>query len=764
MDEDPNFDYEMEPQATNAGYHPSAEEAMAELNSEGMAMSEVVLRSETTDKSGIDVDFDDSAHPQRSEAPLPALSAPATHFDSEEIIELVPESTEGFNHASGSEEVDDSAAQAIQDAAASAAPLAESSTSATPFGLADEATDHTATTRQGEDVEEEQDELAQEVNTSTPQNGIRHAEHFDEGRQVVGGFSAEVVESSGEEREDVPGTDMHAQYDTEDAPDTAIRVSLHGQDFVMWSVADIPSFLAASVNVEGPDASDESDEIVQVEAPALDVAKDVLWLPLDSLFASLREKSALGEFLDESHELHIAFPDLDLDVAEDNLYCRELTLDDLLQLHHGLGLPTSLHIQVSERPRFITKYNELAQHVAGLIGNQLQHSSDDEEEAANSGRPSSHVSKNKVGPAEGADAYANGVKGSHATASERQEGENGIRLHMQAVAEDYEEGVGSSSSGTRGALSAVAEGSASHSSPQAALPSHTAVEQAEQRVQSHANQDITSHALETHELGETQAEQEEEEAVDELKGEQGEEEEQQGATGYAVQGENEGEDAQEGDDREQEAGEEEEGLGGEEEEEVGEDAEVGEEEYQGEEEEYEEDYEEEGDEEYVDEVGDHGEDAEQTFYTTVNESSEAEVDELEDADQGVEQGYADTHPAEDPQLTHADETADAEQDWQGMLEVPQTASSIDLSADQRCLASPFVFVTTDEAEEGEDQIVEYVEEQSEGPLPAASPASTTSTLYQTGVQRKRGLDDEDDDNAEYEQDDYEAESKRVKVD
>ncbi len=57
-------------------------------------MSEVVLRSETTDKSGIDVDFDDSAHPQRSEAPLSTL-----HFDTEEIVEIIPESTEGFDHA-----------------------------------------------------------------------------------------------------------------------------------------------------------------------------------------------------------------------------------------------------------------------------------------------------------------------------------------------------------------------------------------------------------------------------------------------------------------------------------------------------------------------------------------------------------------------------------------------------------------------------------------------------------------------------------------
>ncbi len=54
--------------------------------------------------------------------------------------------------------------------------------------------------------------------------------------------------------------------------------------------------------------------------------------------------------------------------------------------------------------------------------------------------------------------------------------------------------------------------------------------------------------------------------------------------------------------------------------------------------------------------------------------------------------------------------------------MPLTTSSIDLSADQGCLASPFVFMTTEEEEEAEDQIVEYVEEQSEGPLPAASPA------------------------------------------
>ncbi len=123
--------------------------------------------------------------------------------------------------------------------------------------------------------------------------------------------------------------------------------SLHGQDFVMWSVADIPSFLAASVDVEGRTQvtsrtrSYRSRRQRSTLPRTFSGSRSTVSLPVSE------RRARLGEFLDESHELHIAFPDLDLDVAEDNLYCRELTLDDLLQLHHGLGLPTSLHIQVS---------------------------------------------------------------------------------------------------------------------------------------------------------------------------------------------------------------------------------------------------------------------------------------------------------------------------------------------------------------------------------------------------------------------------------
>lgn len=137
-------------------------------------------------------------------------------------------------------------------------------------------------------------------------------------------------------------------------------------------------------------------------------------------------------------------------------------------------------------------------------------------------------------------------------------------------------------------------------------------------------------------------------------------------------------------------------------------------------------------EEYVDEVVDQGEDVEETFYTTVNSGSEAEEDELEDPEHGVAHSSAYVQPADGLEATYAVQGAEDEQEWQ--------------------------------EDEAEEQIFEYTEDQDENDIAPGS-ASTPSTPYHAGAQHKRGLDDEDEDEeAAYEQDDYEAGSKRVKVD
>ncbi|CDR99141.1 hypothetical protein [Sporisorium scitamineum] len=672
MDANPDFDYEMEPQGAYAAFQSSAEEVMDDLSSEGVPMSDVGVRFETVDKAAIDVDFYDSE-------PLPKTDAP--HVQSEEILDALEASRTAQSHAGQvAQGLDDTVAQEAHEEGNKAGSHVEHS-SATPFEATDSAEQLTVQTVESEAYDgkaTEHDELHQQEDASALQNSAALANAFPEGDQLRddGGDSAQP---NGQEGESSNG---HAYYHSEDEENTTIRVTFHGQDFVMWSAADIPAFLAVAHAIEKTDSSQESEEVVQIEAPVLELAKDILWQPLDSLFAGLRDKKALGDFLDESHELHIAFPDLDLDVAEDNLYCREITLDDLLQLHHGLGLPTSLHALVSECPRFITKYNELAQHVAGILGHQLQHSSDEEEEAANAGHAvtktgdvveSVYESESWQAPAEAAAAGELGDE--HAAVSPNQAAQAATAGGIpEAVSESHP--VNPSQSEAR--------------AQQLFRSDNTETEAAGDGPD--APQESGQHKPESQEHDGPLVEEDEEEGVDELAGE---------LQGDYEQVEEEGDDEQveeEGDAAQVTAAVE-----------AGHEAALAEDA-----------------EETHQEI-----DADQTFFTTVNDGSDAEEDELEEPEQGAAQDPALLHPGEDAESTYADEAAEDEQEWQ---------------------------------DQGEEQIVEYTEEQGETVLNPGSPSSTVLTSYNIGAQRKRGLDEEDDDEALYEQDDYEAESKRVKVD
>ncbi|EPQ28560.1 uncharacterized protein PFL1_03864 [Pseudozyma flocculosa PF-1] len=161
-----------------------------------------------------------------------------------------------------------------------------------------------------------------------------------------------------------------------------VRVSFNGQDFVLFSHDEPPCYTGASQAAEDTERDATAEPTVQVPAPKLKVADDTFWQPLESLFASLRVKDCLGEFLEEATELVLHMPDLDLTVQEDNVYGREITLDDLFQLHQGLGYGTSLHLLITEAQRFISKYNVLAQHVANLI----EQAHDEHGEAEQSGQ------------------------------------------------------------------------------------------------------------------------------------------------------------------------------------------------------------------------------------------------------------------------------------------------------------------------------------------------------------------------------------------
>ncbi|MCO5549595.1 hypothetical protein L7F22_003067 [Adiantum nelumboides] len=105
---------------------------------------------------------------------------------------------------------------------------------------------------------------------------------------------------------------------------------------------------------------------------------------LEALFDALRIREALGDFLDEGTEICLTFHDLDMIAREDDIYIREVTLDDIQRLHSGLRYTTSMHISVSESQRFISRYNDLANQVSVLLeqktGNQSFEEGKGEEE------------------------------------------------------------------------------------------------------------------------------------------------------------------------------------------------------------------------------------------------------------------------------------------------------------------------------------------------------------------------------------------------
>ncbi|SPO25536.1 uncharacterized protein UTRI_03043_B [Ustilago trichophora] len=803
MDEDPDYDYEMDPQATYSELQSSTEEAtMDDIGSEGMAMSDAGMHTELIDKAAIDVDFQDSSNPLNESAVHPATieastSATSSYKENQDValtarvpsedhiyeIEAVQEL--GGEVKSSHEALPHVEAHAQQECGQVDGEAARGEGGHN--GHVQQARIHTEQ-HYGTHAEEEEDELHQDAEHSAEQNGVQLAGILEERDQLEGDSegNGEAENHGRDEGIDAPETfenGMDGYYPSEEQEVATVRVTFNGQDFVMWSATDISAYMSHADKAQGAYQSHESDDLLPVEAPALEVQQDVLWQPLDSLFASLREKNALGDFLEETQELHLAFPDLDLAVAEDNLYCREITLDDLLQLHHGLGLTTSLHIQVSERPRFITKYNELAQHVAGILGNQLQRSSDDseQEDSATLVQQSDPLLKN--------------VEDTIAEASAR-EPEVGQTVDDQGTKVENSDGcIGSADAASQGSApestSAPVSQSASRNIRQ--LPSGVQPQDATEDPSSHflapdgpsmeaANQqngdvgggyessiqqgsllqNVSDHDGEV----ETQAfvgRAREDEHVDQL-GQYDDEAEEEEAEEV---GEEHAEGWQEGDAEEAadvEEGEPEEGgqEGGDE---VGDDVEWDGQEEGDEDQEYADENE---DQVYADEAEDHGEEAEQTFYTSINEGSEAEEDELEEPDQQDEpshqaEGASRGETLEELDPNHAYQAAGDEQDWQGKCDSWKTTSCAKLSADQPT-STTFSDFAASTIEETEEQIVEYTEEQGEGVVNAASLSSPASTSYQTTAQRKRGLADEDDDNAQYEQGDYEAESKRVKVD
>lgn len=184
---------------------------------------------------------------------------------------------------------------------------------------------------------------------------------------------AEEAEADDAEANDAEAADADADADADDADADAaddssslsdelptVRLTFQGQDFAAFPAGSQDS--GPFVYMEGEEGS---DELVRVSAPELRLPPATFWEPLDAFFAALRVKDALGEFLEEGTELCLSFPDLELDLMEDNVYARDITLHDISQLALGFGHQASLHVVVTEEVRFISRYNELAMRVNG---------------------------------------------------------------------------------------------------------------------------------------------------------------------------------------------------------------------------------------------------------------------------------------------------------------------------------------------------------------------------------------------------------------
>ncbi|KAJ1032927.1 hypothetical protein NDA16_000206 [Ustilago loliicola] len=812
MDEDPDFDYEMDPQAVYSAIQGSAEEVMDDVGSEGMPMSDAGMHSEPMDKASFDIDFQDSADPQHASSDVQFSTEPTDPETSgysvdEQIVETSHDPSQNHVYESITTITSEAGAKAPQEAFSTV--LAEIQTH--PEGntiitanaskengdqndaVAVDQWQSSSTENQGEyageEQEEEQDELNQGVGVGSihdpavPATIEEAAEEEEEERDQFEVEGEQEQQTTGEEAEGTQtlnGIGEEGYYHSDDHEVSTVRVTFNGQDFVMWSSTDIPAYVALPTKPQETESGDDTDQLVQIEAPALDVPQDVLWQPLDSLFAGLRERKALGDFLEEAQELHLNFPDLDLDVAEDNLYCRELTLDDLLQLHHGLGLETSLHVQVSERQRFITKYNELAQHVAGILGNQLQHSSDEEDEMANAGHPA----QDRVGVA--GEENPVGLQNGHEAHSSNQVGGDEARSHAPL----QEDGSNQDASKTTQAnVPDPTEAPTTLSEPQtgtvpeSAPPAHKGGEQQE------VVDELKPKALQTEEhsrhveVDERNPGDEEQDELDATTA--GTEAEQQGVVEAKEEDDQEGALKNEsGVEHHAEQGgaeeEEEIDLTAEEEEEEYEDEVEGEEyedEVEGEEHEGEaeaEDYEEEAEaeeyEDYAGETGNVGEEAEQTFYTSINEGSGAEEDELEEPEQATVEGenaaslLHNAQPAPTSESTTTYEAgANDEVAWQGTSNTHQSIPSSKTPADESSVVHDSRRLPSTSTDGTEEQFVEYTEEEGGNNLDAGSRSLATSTSYDTSTLRKRSFVDEDD-TAEYEEDERVAESKRVKVD
>ncbi|ORY69145.1 hypothetical protein BCR35DRAFT_308159 [Leucosporidium creatinivorum] len=67
-------------------------------------------------------------------------------------------------------------------------------------------------------------------------------------------------------------------------------------------------------------------------------------------------------------ELVLELPEIGIALPEDNIYTRQVCLEDLDRVHVGCGLAGRLHLQLSAQPRFASGFNALVDHIANSHG------------------------------------------------------------------------------------------------------------------------------------------------------------------------------------------------------------------------------------------------------------------------------------------------------------------------------------------------------------------------------------------------------------
>ncbi|WFD20312.1 hypothetical protein MCAP1_002556 [Malassezia caprae] len=283
----------------------------------------------------------------------------ADDAEAEEVEEAEEAEEADDAEAEGAEEADDAEAEEAEEADDAEAEEAEEADDA-EAEEAEEADDAEA-----EEAEEADDAEAEEADADNADADNADADNADAHNADA---DVEADDPDAEAKEAEAKADQANADELEAADDSSslsdelptVRLTFQGQDFAAFPTESQDS--GPFVYVEGEEGS---DELVRVSAPELRIPPATFWEPLDAFFAALRVKDALGEFLEDGTELCLSFPDLELDLMEDNVYARDITLHDISQLALGFGHQASLHVVVSEEVRFISRYNELAMRMNG---------------------------------------------------------------------------------------------------------------------------------------------------------------------------------------------------------------------------------------------------------------------------------------------------------------------------------------------------------------------------------------------------------------